>query len=126
MRRALSFRLVRGGLAITRLAAAGLLAAACAGAKPAPVRLIRPDAAVKHARGDQTDIAAREGAPDVVKFYSASSVTQWMYCGDESSWARVIDFDGNGNVLISVDLPGEEGSVCAKKLVPTPPSRPQP
>jgi hypothetical protein len=111
---------------IYQVAVAGLLAVACASAKPSPVKLIRPEAAVKHARGDQVGIAVRDGAPDVVKFHTASSVAQWMYCGDEGDWVRVIDFDGNGNVLISLDLPDQEGSVCIKKQAQVLPSQPLP
>ena len=113
-------------IALTLLAATGLLAVACAGAKPNPVKLIRPEVALKHARGDQVGIAARNGIPDIVKLHTVSSVAQWMYCGDEGDWVRVIDFDENGNVLISLDFPKQEKSVCVKKLAPALVSQPHP
>ena len=109
---------------ITALATAGLLALACASAKPSPVVRIKPEYAVKHARGEQVGIAALDGAPDVVRLHTTSSVTQWVYCGggggDGDGWVRVVDFDANGDVLVSLDLLGDDGSACPGAAGPTP------
>ena len=106
------------GLAIVRLATAGLLAVACAAAKPNRVESIRPNAAVKHARGDQVDIANRGGAPDAVSFYATSGVSQWVYCDSDGGWARMIDFDGDGNILITLEMPDVQA--CASQTLGAP------
>lgn len=105
---------------IAALAASGLLALTCASAKPSPVVGIKPEHAVKHARGEQVGVAARDGTPDVVWLHTTSSVTQWVYCGDEDSWVRVVDFDANGDVLVSLDLLGDDDSACPGAVGPAP------
>ena len=85
--------------------AIALALAACAEAPPRQYARIAPSAAAAHAHGDQVGIVASMGAPDTVSTYLPSGVTRWVYCRGNGNWTRVIDFDSEGNILISIEYP---------------------
>jgi len=98
------------------LSALSLALLGCMAPPPPKYARIAPQTAVTRARGEQVEISTSYGAPDSVRAYLPTGVTRWVYCGEDGSWSRVFDFDGAGNVLVSLELPGDEDSICKNRV----------
>jgi hypothetical protein len=90
---------------ISRIAALGLLTVACSGGRPKTVETVPLDIAMAHAKADQLGIAKRMGSPQIVRFYTVLGVTRWVYCDNADGWAQVVDFDGDGRMMLSTEIP---------------------
>ncbi|MDD5308022.1 MAG: hypothetical protein PHU25_11930 [Deltaproteobacteria bacterium] len=90
---------------ISRIAALGLLTAACAGGTSKTVETIPVSIAMTHMKAEQRAVARENGPPQIVRVYLTLGITRWVYCDRDGEWARVVDFDGDGRIIVSTEIP---------------------